>query len=78
MKSRAARLTLLVLFVMALGVTAYLFGQGRDARAGRTAAARSVQSTRRVGAGARTSSSCAAAQQAYVATGQGGSSGPRG
>ena len=39
MKSRSARLALLVLFVLALGVTAYLFRKGEIARRAETAAA---------------------------------------
>ena len=70
MKSRAGRLALLVLFVVALGVTAYLFwtsaaaaGSERSARSdfqeGSRAAERGVLTIR-------------AAQQAYVAAGQSG------
>ena len=43
MKSRSARLALLVLFVMALGVTAYLFRKSEIARRAETAAADVLQ-----------------------------------
>ena len=69
MKSRAARLALLVLFVMALGVTAYLFRKSETARRAEAAAAESFNSKARVAA--RDILELRAAQQAYVATGQG-------
>jgi hypothetical protein len=69
MKSRAARLALLVLFVMALGVTAYLFRKSDTARRAETTAGEGFNAKARVAA--RSILELRAAQQAYVATGQG-------
>ena len=69
MKSRAARLALLVLFVMALGVTAYLFRKSETGRRAEATAAESFNAKARVAA--RDILELRAAQQAYVATGQG-------
>ena len=68
MKSRAARLALLVLFVVALGVTAYLFRKGETARRAETAAGEAFSTAAR--GAARGTLELRAAQQAYVATGQ--------
>jgi hypothetical protein len=68
MKSRAARLALLVMFVVALGVTAYLFKKGDAGRRAETAAGEAFGTTAR--AAARGTLELRAAQQAYVATGQ--------
>ena len=46
MKSRAARLALLVMFVVALGVTAYLFRKGEADRRAETTAADAFSSIR--------------------------------
>ena len=46
MKSRAARLALLILFVMALGVTAYLFSKSETARRAETAAGENFDARR--------------------------------
>jgi len=70
MKSRSARLALLVLFVMALGVTAYLFRKGEIARRAETAAADVFNAKAR--STSRGILVLRAAQQAYVATGQTG------
>lgn len=69
MKSLAVRLTLVGLFVIAAGASAYLFWMGEtrartDARSGRTFDAQAVAATRSV-------LDLRAAQQAYVAAGQG-------
>src|SRR4051794_31792713 len=69
MKSRSARLALLVLFVLALGVTAYLFRKGEIARRAETAAAAVFNAQAR--STSRNILELRAAQQAYVATGQG-------
>jgi hypothetical protein len=69
MKSRAARLALLVLFVMALGVTAYLFRKSEAARRAEAAAGEGFSV--RAHSATRTILDLRAAQQAYVATGQG-------
>ncbi len=69
MKSRSARLALLVLFVLALGVTAYLFRKGEIARRAETAAADVFNAQAR--STSRSILELRAAQQAYVATGQG-------
>ncbi|MEO7272492.1 MAG: GAF domain-containing protein [Vicinamibacterales bacterium] len=69
MKSRSARLALLVLFVLALGVTAYLFRKGEIARRAETAAADVFNAKAR--STSRSILELRAAQQAYVATGQG-------
>ena len=70
MKSRSARLALLVLFVMALGVTAYLFRKSEIARRAETAAADVFNAKAR--STSRGILDLRAAQQAYVATGQTG------
>lgn len=69
MKSLAVRLTLVGLFVIAAGASAYLFWMGEtrartDARAGRAFDAQAIAATRTV-------LDLRAAQQAYVAVGQG-------
>jgi hypothetical protein len=70
MKSRAARLALLILFVVALGVTAYLFRtSGAAARTESAAAASFSDGVQRA---AHRVLEIRAAQQAYVAAGQGG------
>src|SRR3954470_25049776 len=69
MKSRGARLALLALFVMALGVTGYLFRKSETAR--RTAAASGETFNEKVRVATRGILELRAAQQAYVATGQG-------
>src|SRR4051794_12966204 len=69
MKSRSARLALLVLFVMALGVTAFLFRKGEIARRGEASATAVFNAKAR--STARGVLELRAAQQAYVATGQG-------
>jgi len=69
MKSRSARLALLVLFVLALAVTAYLFRKGEIARRAETAAADVFNAQAR--STSRSILVLRAAQQAYVATGQG-------
>ncbi len=69
MKSRAARLALLVMFVMALGVTAYLFRKGETDRRAETAAGEAFAAAAQ--SAARGTLELRAAQQAYVATGQG-------
>jgi hypothetical protein len=68
MKSRAARLALLVLFVMALGVTAYLFRKSETARRVESTAGESFKAQAHVVT--RSILELRAAQQAYVATGQ--------
>jgi hypothetical protein len=68
MKSRAARLALLVMFVVALGVTAYLFRKGEADRRAETTAAEAFSTAAR--GAARGTLELRAAQQAYVATGQ--------
>lgn len=68
MKSRSARLALLVLFLMALGATAYLFRKGEIARRAEAATADVFNAkARSTGRGIL---ELRAAQQAYVATGQ--------
>src|SRR5215207_5902512 len=69
MKSRSARLALLVLFVVALAVTAYLFRKGEIARRAEAAAADVFNAKAR--STSRGILELRAAQQAYVATGQG-------
>jgi hypothetical protein len=69
MKSPPARLALLVIFVMALGVTAYLFRKTETARRAEAAAGESFASQAHTTA--RDILHLRAAQQAYVATGQG-------
>ena len=70
MKSRAARLTLLILFIVSLGVSASLFWRGESQARSQAASLRSFHE------GARTTMRALldtrAAQQAYVAAGQGG------
>lgn len=68
MKSRAARLALLVMFVVALGVTAYLFRKGEADRRAETTAGEAFSTAAR--GAARGTLELRAAQQAYVATGQ--------
>jgi hypothetical protein len=70
MRSRAARLTLVVLFVAALGVTAYLFWMGESLARREAAAGRTFDDSAH--AVTRTLLDIRAAQQAYVAAGQGG------
>lgn len=70
MRSRAARLTLVVLFVAALGVTAYLFWMGESLARSEAAAGRTFDDSAH--AVTRTLLDVRAAQQAYVAAGQGG------
>jgi CHASE3 domain sensor protein len=69
MKSRVARLALLVLFLVALGVTAFLFRQTEAARRNEVAAAQGFSEKARTAG--RDVMDLRAAQQAYVATGQG-------
>jgi CHASE3 domain sensor protein len=69
MKSRVARLALLVLFLVALGVTAFLFRQTEAARRTEVAAAQAF--TEKARTAGRDVLELRAAQQAYVATGQG-------
>ena len=68
MKSRAARLALLVMFMVALGVTAYLFRKGEADRRAEAAAGEAFSTAAR--GAARGTLELRAAQQAYVATGQ--------
>jgi hypothetical protein len=68
MRSRTARLTLAILFVAALGVTAYLFWMGESLAGVDAAAARTFD--RGAHAVARTLLDLRSAQQAYVAAGQ--------
>ena len=68
MKSRAARLALLVMFMVALGVTAYLFRKGEAGRRAEAAAGEAFSTAAR--GAARGTLELRAAQQAYVATGQ--------
>ena len=70
MKSRAARLALLILFMVALGVTAYLFRTSGSTARTQAAAASSFSDG--VRAAARGVIEIRAAQRAYVAAGQGG------
>lgn len=69
MKSRVARLALLVLFLVALGVTAFLFRQTEAARRNEVASAQDFADRARTAG--RDVLDLRAAQQAYVATGQG-------
>jgi hypothetical protein len=69
MKSRAGRLTLFILFVAALGVTAYLFWSTESSRRAQAAATDRFRDG--VRAAARDVLDVRAAQQAYVAAGQG-------
>ena len=70
MKSRAARLTLLILFMVALGVTAYLFWNGESLVDAETVALRDFETKSQ--ALSRSVFDVRMAQQAYVASGQGG------
>ena len=69
MKSRAVRLTLLLLLVIAVGVTAYLFLMGESRARVEMDAVRTYED--RAVAAARDLYDLRAAQQAYVAAGQG-------
>jgi cbb3-type cytochrome oxidase subunit 3 len=69
MKSQPARLALVVIFVMALGVTAYLFRKTETARRAEAAAGESFNAQAQTTV--RSILDLRAAQQAYVATGQG-------
>ena len=69
MRSRVARLTLLVLFVVVLGVTAYLFWSSESLARGEAAAAREFQT--HAHAVERAVLDLRGAQQGYVAAGQG-------
>ncbi len=69
MKSPVARLALLVLFLVAPGVTAFLFRQTEAARRNEVAAAQGF--TEKARTAGRDVLDLRAAQQAYVATGQG-------
>ena len=70
MKSRAVRLALLSVFVAASGATAYLFWVGESRSRAEIEAGRSFDD--RAGAAVRDVLELRAAQQAYVAAGQGG------
>jgi len=70
MKSRAARLTLLILFMVALGVTAYLFWNGESLVDAEAVALRDFETKSQ--ALSRSVFDVRMAQQAYVASGQGG------
>jgi hypothetical protein len=70
MKSRAARLTLLILFMVALGVTAYLFWRGESLVDQEAVALREFET--KAQAVSRSVFDVRMAQQAYVASGQGG------
>lgn len=70
MRSRAARLTLLVLFIVSLGATAYLFWNGESLADERSVALRAFDDTAR--STSRALLDTRAAQQAYVAAGQAG------
>ena len=70
MKSRAARLTLLILFMVALGVTAYLFWNGNSLVDAEAAALREFETKSQ--AVSRSVFDVRMAQQAYVASGQRG------
>lgn len=69
MRSRAVRLTLLLLFVAAVGVTAYLFWNGESRARADLQAARLYE--QRAIAASREAVNLRASQQAYVAAGQG-------
>jgi hypothetical protein len=69
MKNRAVRLTMFLLFVIALGATAYLFWLGETQARGEGVAARSHES--RALDAVRDIHALRSAQQAYVAAGQG-------
>jgi GAF domain len=68
MKSRVARLTLLILFIVSLGATAYLFWNGEALAASQFAAVRSFDDQARTTT--RALLDMRAAQRAYVAPGQ--------
>jgi len=70
MKSRVARLTLLVLFIVALGTSAYLFWNGESLARTEATAMRSFEDDARDAS--RAMLDVRAAQQAYVAAGQAG------
>ena len=70
MRSRGARLTLLVLFAVTLAATAFLYWKGESLARAETAALRSFEDTAREGS--RAILDLRAAQQAYVAQGQAG------
>jgi hypothetical protein len=70
MQSRAARLTLLILFIVALGVTAFLYWRSDRQATEAIATARTFDASAR--AAARTLLDVRSSQQAYVAPGQGG------
>jgi hypothetical protein len=70
MKSRAARLALLILFMVALGVTAYLFWRGDSLVDAEAVALREFEAKAQTVA--RSVFDVRMAQQAYVASGQGG------
>jgi hypothetical protein len=70
MQSRAARLILLALFLSAIGVSGFLFWRGEAQASAEAAAARTFDTAAR--SLARTILDFRAAQQSYVAAGQGG------
>ena len=70
MRSRGARLTLLVLFAVTLATTAFLYWKGESLARAETTALRSFEDKAREGS--RTLHELRAAQQAYVAQGQAG------
>lgn len=70
MRSRGARLTLLVLFALTLAATAFLYWKGESLARAETAALRSFEDKAREGS--RAVLDLRAAQQAYVAQGQAG------
>jgi hypothetical protein len=70
MKSRTARLTLLILFMVALGVTAYLFRNGESLIDAEAVGLREFETKSQ--ALSRAVLDVRMAQQAYVASGQGG------
>ena len=70
MKSRTARLTLLILFMVALGVTAYLFRNGESLIDAEAASLHEFETKSQ--ALSRAVLDVRMAQQAYVASGQGG------
>ena len=70
MKSRAARLTLLILFIVSLGATAYLFWNGEALAGSQSVALRTFEEKARITT--RALLDTRAAQQAYVAAGQAG------
>jgi hypothetical protein len=70
MKSRAARVILLFLFITALGTTAYLFWNGESLASSEAIAMRSFENRAREAS--RAILDVRTAQQAYVATGQAG------